>query len=67
MSEEITGGKSVNYTINSPNFVQQGWQCPICHKILAPYMTYCPFHDEWNDRWDKWSITSATGKVGGTE
>ena len=65
MSEEInnetTCGKPINYTVTYGNFVQQGWQCPICKKILAPFMTYCPFHNEENT---KRTVTSATGKVG---
>lgn len=24
-------------------FAQQGWQCPICKKIMAPNMCYCIF------------------------
>ena len=65
MSErQTTGGESINYTINYGSFVQQGWQCPICKKVLAPFMTYCPFHDAENN---KWSATSATGKVGDIE
>ena len=23
--------------------IQQGWECPRCGAILAPYMPYCPF------------------------
>ena len=29
--------------IHINNFtVQRGWQCPICGKILAPFVTECP-------------------------
>lgn len=29
--------------IHINNFtVQQGWQCPICGRILAPFVTECP-------------------------
>lgn len=59
MSNKTTGGKSISYTINYENYAQQGWQCPICKKVLAPFMTYCPFHNEKNN---KWSVTSATGE-----
>lgn len=68
---EVTGGESKNYTIHYGEnfFVSQGWQCPICHKILAPFMTYCPFHEKEND---EWVLTSSTGKtsnikIGGTD
>ena len=65
MSErQTTGGKSINYTVNYGNFIQQGWQCPICKKVLAPFMTYCPFHDTESNRW---TVTSATGEVGDIE
>lgn len=64
MFEKTTCGKSINYTINYGSFAQQGWQCPICKKVLAPFMTYCPFHDTENN---KWQVTSATGKVGDIE
>lgn len=51
MSEkQTTGGKPINYTVNYGSFVQQGWQCPICKKVLAPFMTYCPFHNEENTK-----------------
>ena len=28
------------------NFVQQGWQCPICKRILAPYIIECICHGQ---------------------
>ena len=28
--------------MNILNTVQQGWQCPICGRILAPFITECP-------------------------
>ena len=42
MSKETTGGKSISYTINYGNYAQQGWQCPLCKRILAPFVTECP-------------------------
>lgn len=24
------------------NFAQQGWQCPICKRVLAPFVIECP-------------------------
>lgn len=61
MSE--TGEKAQNYTTgyNNINFVQQGWQCPICKKVLAPFMTECPYnHDEKTEL--KWTHTSTKGE-----
>ena len=40
-------------------YVQQGWQCTICKKILAPFMSYCPFHDEEHYKWS----TTGTGST----
>lgn len=40
-------------------YVQQGWQCPICKKILAPFMSHCPFHDEEHYKWS----TTCTGST----
>ena len=54
-------GKSINYTINK--YVQQGWQCPIRKKILAPFMSHCPFHDEEHYKWS----TTGTLEVGGED
>lgn len=28
--------------INNINTIQQGWQCPVCGAILAPFVTECP-------------------------
>lgn len=28
--------------IDNFNTVQQGWQCPVCGSILAPFVTECP-------------------------
>lgn len=28
------------------NVVQQGWQCPVCHRILSPLVKECPCHGE---------------------
>jgi len=32
--------------MNTPNlFVQQGWQCPLCHRVyspMTPMCFYCP-------------------------
>lgn len=52
----VTTGKIENYTYHSMNYIQQGWQCPICKKVLAPFMTYCPFCPEDV----KWTCTTST-------
>lgn len=59
---KATTGESKNYTMSSyTNFVQQGWQCPICKKVLAPFMTECPHnHDGKTDF--EWTHTSTKGE-----
>lgn len=31
-----------NYNFMQTNFAQQGWQCPICKRVLAPFVPECP-------------------------
>lgn len=40
----VTTGENTNYTIKT-EFLQQGWQCPACKKILAPWMPNCNCHE----------------------
>lgn len=40
MVEPTTTGQNLNYTIHTG--AQQGWQCPVCKKILAPWLPECP-------------------------
>ena len=40
---ETSAGKVINYTSGyAYKFAQQGWQCPICGKVLAPFVPECP-------------------------
>lgn len=47
--------------------VQKGWQCPICKRILSPYMYECPCRG--NGEVDKnkidWTTQSSTTGVNG--
>lgn len=34
---------------NTNNYVAKGWQCPVCGRILAPWVSECPcrgFNDQ---------------------
>lgn len=33
--------KSFSGTYTSESPVTQGWQCPICKRVMAPFMSYC--------------------------
>lgn len=44
---ETTTGEGKNYTIDYMEMgAQQGWQCPVCKRILAPFITECPCKGE---------------------
>lgn len=41
--EETQSFKPVqDIPMNNINTIQQGWQCPVCGRILAPFVTECP-------------------------
>lgn len=48
------------------NFVQmgamQGWQCPICKRILAPFVQECPCKGQGIS-----TVTVATSSLGGND
>ena len=42
MVEETTSiKKPINYAINYEGFAQQGWQCPVCGAVMAPWCSSC--------------------------
>ena len=41
--EATTPPKTRSCDIPTPQFIQQGWQCPKCGAILAPHQNCCPF------------------------
>jgi len=45
--------------INKENYVQfggnYGWICPVCKRVLAPFVSECPCHGQPN-----WELTSTT-------
>lgn len=43
--------KTRSCDIPAPKFIQQGWECPRCGAILAPYMQYCPICSEKESDW----------------
>lgn len=36
---------------------QQGWQCPICKRVLSPWTTECPCKGQGSQTWTTTSIT----------
>lgn len=47
----VTAHKTTECNIPAPQFIQQGWECPRCGAILAPYMPYCPFCSKKESDW----------------
>jgi rRNA maturation endonuclease Nob1 len=33
----------LNGSVTYNTFVQQGWQCPICKRVFAPFISECPY------------------------
>lgn len=31
----------MEFNYNPPETVQQGWQCPVCKRVYAPWMAQC--------------------------
>lgn len=57
-------GRSTGKTTYSENFnfmqtgAMQGWQCPICKRVLAPFVQECPCKGQGIE-----TITVATNKI----
>ena len=34
---------ALNGSVTYNTFVQQGWQCPICKRVFAPFISECPY------------------------
>ena len=43
--------KSTACDIPEKPSIQQGWECPKCGAILAPYQSYCPFCSKKESDW----------------
>ena len=53
-----TDTKSTACDIPAKPFLQQGWECPKCGAILAPYQNYCPFCSPSEYGRSNWVVTT---------
>lgn len=53
-----TDPKSTACDIPGKPFLQQGWECPKCGAILAPYQNYCPFCSPSEYGRSNWVVTT---------
>ena len=54
----VTDSKSTACDIPAKPFLQQGWECPKCGAILAPYQNYCPFCSPSEYGRSNWVVTT---------
>ena len=54
-----TQGQSTTYDWRAPGYPQQGWECPRCGKINAPWISQC------NCPRDSWTISWSAGNTTG--
>lgn len=54
----VTDSKSTACDIPGKPFLQQGWECPKCGAILAPYQNYCPFCSPSEYGRSNWVVTT---------
>ena len=53
-----TDSKSTACDIPEKPSIQQGWECPKCGAILAPYQSYCPFCSPSEYGRSNWVVTT---------
>ena len=57
---ETTAGPSQNYNMNFMQVgTQQGWQCPICKRILSPWIPECPCRGQGVETYTTTSVSTS--------
>lgn len=48
----------MSYEFDFPKFPQQGWQCPICHRVYSPITPMCYYCGN-----EKYTTTTGTATI----
>lgn len=61
---ETTAELGKNYTMNFMQVgAQQGWQCPVCKRILSPWTPECPCRGQGMETITMTSTSTGTTKI----
>ena len=62
-TNEQAGKSYSNTNYMYTNFAQQGWQCPICKRVLAPFVPECPCGGQGMLTWTTTSTEGTDNKT----